>query len=115
MKNSFDRVRDKDAKPSSWDCRRPHPLIARRTWLWRGDSGEVIEALGFAPGRPAAAPAANTPNEAGRRWLGGIAAGLVHEDTVGARRLYSAGLARVRLRRARPTSCMRLRASPRRR
>ena len=30
----------------------PHPLIARRTWLWRADSGEVIEALGFAPGDP---------------------------------------------------------------
>ncbi len=27
----------------------PHPLIARRTWLWRAESGEVIEALGFAP------------------------------------------------------------------
>src|SRR5260370_33884422 len=53
----------------------PHPLIARRTWVWRGDSGEVIEALGFAPGGPAAAPAANTPHDAGRRWLAGIAAG----------------------------------------
>src|SRR3954468_21575269 len=29
----------------------PHPLIARRTWLWRADSGEVIEALGFVAGR----------------------------------------------------------------
>jgi adenylate cyclase len=28
----------------------PHPLIARRTWLWRADSGEVIEALGFVAG-----------------------------------------------------------------
>src|SRR5690348_18393833 len=27
----------------------PHPLIARRTWLWRSGNGEVIEALGFAP------------------------------------------------------------------
>ena len=32
----------------------PHPLIARRTWLWRADSREVIEALGFAPGAPVA-------------------------------------------------------------
>ncbi len=64
----------------------PHPLIARHTWLWRGDSGEVIEALGFTPGGPAAAPAANAPNDAGRRWLGGIAAGLVHEDTIGSTR-----------------------------
>ena len=64
----------------------PHPLIARRTWLWRAEGGEVIEALGFAPGGPAATPAANTLNDAGRRWLNGIAAGLVHEDTIGSRR-----------------------------
>src|ERR1700738_826395 len=63
----------------------PHPLIARRTWLWRAESGEVIEALGFAPAGPAAAQEASTPNSAGRRWLAGIAAGLVHEDMVGAR------------------------------
>ena len=25
----------------------PHPLIARRTWLWRAESNEVIEALGI--------------------------------------------------------------------
>ena len=25
----------------------PHPLIARRTWLWRADSNEVVEALGI--------------------------------------------------------------------
>ena len=25
----------------------PHPLIARRTWLWQAESGEVIEAFGF--------------------------------------------------------------------
>src|SRR2546430_15897159 len=28
----------------------PHPLIARRTWLWRAESGEVIEAFGFVAG-----------------------------------------------------------------
>ena len=61
----------------------PHPLIARRTWLWRAGSGEVIEALaflGFAGAEPA-----NSPSEAGRRWLAGLAAGTVHEDTVGPR------------------------------
>ena len=63
----------------------PHPLIARRTWLWRAESGEVIEALGFVPGGPAAAGAASPPDDAGRRWLAGIAAGLVHEDAVGSR------------------------------
>ena len=25
----------------------PHPMIARRTWLWRADTAVVIEALGF--------------------------------------------------------------------
>jgi class 3 adenylate cyclase len=64
----------------------PHPLIARRTWLWRASSGEVIEALGFMPGQPAAALQANAPDGAGRRWLAGIAAGPVHEDAIGTRR-----------------------------
>jgi class 3 adenylate cyclase len=60
----------------------PHPLIARRTWLWRA-SGEVIEALGFAGG-PLAALEAN-PADEGRRWLAKIAAGPAHADIVGAR------------------------------
>jgi adenylate cyclase len=51
----------------------PHPIIARRTWLWRGATGAVIEALGFA-GAPA--------NDAGANWLSGL--GPVHEDRVGA-------------------------------
>src|SRR6202011_342250 len=63
----------------------PHPLIARRTWLWRAESGGVIEALGVVPGGLAAAGAAGPLAAAGRRWLAGIAAGLVHEDTVGSR------------------------------
>jgi adenylate cyclase len=61
----------------------PHPLIARRTWLWLAASGEVIEALGFAPGAGAPAREANSSNDAGRRWLLGIAAGTVHEDAIG--------------------------------
>src|SRR5271165_7532382 len=60
----------------------PHPLIARRTWLWRAENGEVIEALGFVPGGLPAAGAASPPGEAGRRWLAGVAAGVVHEDAV---------------------------------
>src|SRR5215471_11335514 len=60
----------------------PHPLIARRTWLWRADSGEVIEAVGFAPGGPAT-PEATPSNDAARQWLGGVATGPVHDDTVG--------------------------------
>ncbi len=38
----------------------PHPIIARRTWLWRPDTGSVIEALGFAGG---------PLDRAGRDWL----------------------------------------------
>jgi len=56
----------------------PHPLIARRTWLWRAESGEVMEALGFAV-------VASPPGDAGRQWLASLAAGPVHEDVVGPR------------------------------
>jgi class 3 adenylate cyclase len=62
----------------------PHPLIARRTWLWRAGSGEVIEALGFAAGTSAGA--ASSAGDAGRRWLAGVAAGPVHEDAAGSGR-----------------------------
>jgi class 3 adenylate cyclase len=50
----------------------PHPIIARRSWLWRAETGAVIEALGFA-GAP--------PSQAGRDWLAGL--GPVQEDRVG--------------------------------
>src|SRR3954469_20688195 len=50
----------------------PHPIIARRTWLWRAQTGEVIEALGFAGG---------TRNQTERDWLARL--GPVQEDTVG--------------------------------
>src|ERR1051326_1306901 len=46
----------------------PHPIIARRTWLWRAETGAVIEALGFA-GSPLS-PAGREP--AGRDWLAGL-------------------------------------------
>jgi adenylate cyclase len=50
----------------------PHPIIARRTWLWRAETGAVIEALGFA----------SVPlSQAGRDWLAEL--GPVEEDTVG--------------------------------
>jgi adenylate cyclase len=61
----------------------PHPLIARRTWLWRAESGEVIEALGLVAGGLAVVGAASSTGDAGRRWLSDLAPGLVHEDTVG--------------------------------
>src|SRR6266516_2926654 len=50
----------------------PHPIIARRTWLWRAQTGTVIEALGFAGG---------PLSQAGRGWLAGL--GPVQEDMVG--------------------------------
>ncbi|HEY3795667.1 MAG TPA: adenylate/guanylate cyclase domain-containing protein [Bradyrhizobium sp.] len=61
----------------------PHPLIARRTWLWRAESGEVMEAFGFAA--EGLATAANRHGDAGQRWLAQLAAGVVHEDMVGPR------------------------------
>jgi class 3 adenylate cyclase len=50
----------------------PHPIIARRTWLWRAETGVVIEALGFGVG---------PFSQAGRDWLAGL--GPVHEDVAG--------------------------------
>jgi class 3 adenylate cyclase len=50
----------------------PHPIIARRTWLWRAETGAVIEALGFGGG---------PLTKAGRNWL--VELGPVHEDTIG--------------------------------
>src|SRR4051812_17386770 len=48
----------------------PHPLIARRTWLWRAESGEVIEALGFATdGLPGLLPSTAPGDDSGHRWL----------------------------------------------
>src|SRR6516164_4223795 len=50
----------------------PHPIIARRTWMWRAATGAVVEALGFA----------SMPlSQAGQKWLAEL--GPVHEDTVG--------------------------------
>jgi adenylate cyclase len=51
----------------------PHPIIARRSWLWRAETGAVIEALGFA---------ADPLSQAGRDWLAGL--GPVQEDAIGA-------------------------------
>jgi adenylate cyclase len=60
----------------------PHPIIARRTWLWRAGNGEVIEAVGFAPA--GFGGAASSSGDAGRSWLAGLADGAVHQDSVGA-------------------------------
>src|SRR5207248_1215683 len=50
----------------------PHPIIARRTWLSRAETGAVIEVLGFAGG---------PPSQAGHDWLAEL--GPVRQDTVG--------------------------------
>ena len=34
----------------------PHPLIARRTWLWRADNGEVIRGFGVHAWRAVGSP-----------------------------------------------------------
>ena len=60
----------------------PHPIIARRTWLWRAGNGEVIEAVGFAPA--GFGDVASSSGDAGRSWLAGLAGGAVHQDNVGA-------------------------------
>jgi adenylate cyclase len=94
----------------------PHPLIARRTWLWRADSGEVIEALGFAGGLPLAETAA--PNgDAGRRWLTELAGGVVHGMPLAQSRIHPclAGSGRARSRLTRAMRCVRRRALPPRR
>jgi adenylate cyclase len=60
----------------------PHPIIARRTWLWRAESGEVIEALGFAAGDMLLPPSAAS-GDAGQSWLASLAAGPLQEDMAG--------------------------------
>ena len=55
----------------------PHPVIERRTWLWRADTGRVIEALALAR----SADLEHT--HVARNWLGGIGTGIVQEDFAG--------------------------------
>ena len=57
----------------------PHPIIARRTWLWRAETGAVIEALGFGSLGPAGPEQGNV----GRDWLVGLGTGVVLEDVAG--------------------------------
>lgn len=60
-----------------------HPIIARRTWLWRADNGAVIEAVGFASAGFGGAGPVGSSGDAGRSWLAGLAGGAVHEEAVG--------------------------------
>ena len=61
----------------------PHPIIARRTWLWRADNDVVIEAVGFAPAGFANTGQQDSAADAGRRWLSALSSGVVHEGVVG--------------------------------
>ncbi len=58
----------------------PHPIIARRVWLWRADNGVVIEALGFA----SMSMTVPEPVTVGRDWLSGLDPASVREDVAGA-------------------------------
>jgi adenylate cyclase len=57
----------------------PHPIIARRTWLWQAETGAGIEAFGFGSLGPAGPEQGNV----GRDWLARLGTGVVHEDGVG--------------------------------
>lgn len=60
----------------------PDPIIARRTWLWRAETSDVIEALGF--GLAPVEPLVGALDEAGRNWLAEIGSGPILEHSVGA-------------------------------
>ena len=88
----------------------PHPVIERRIWLWRADTGRVIEALGLTG---AFDPAAVQPADIGRSdiaktdiagadsartdigkrtdiaqtWLAGLGTPSIQEDAAGGARL----------------------------
>jgi hypothetical protein len=57
----------------------PHPMIARRTWLWQADTGVVIEALGFG----AVGSAGPGQGDVGRDWLTRLGGAVVQNDVGG--------------------------------
>jgi adenylate cyclase len=63
----------------------PHPIIARSAWLWRADTGQVIESLGFAAGGLPGFGLPDPSSDAGRDWLAKIAPGPVQENAAGSR------------------------------
>lgn len=58
----------------------PHPMIASRTWLWRAETGVVIEAVGF----EALGPAGPAQNDIGRDWLTQLGGAVIQKDVAGA-------------------------------
>jgi adenylate cyclase len=57
----------------------PHPMIARRTWLWRAETGVVIEALGFG----ALGSTGTGQGDVGRDWLTRLGGAMVQQDVAG--------------------------------
>lgn len=57
----------------------PHPLIEQRIWLWRADTGRVIEALGLT-GALGPMPANPEPNHIASNWLTGLGSHSIQED-----------------------------------
>ena len=80
----------------------PHPIIARRTWLWRAENGAVIEAVGFAPAGFASAGQKDSPAmPAAAGWPGSRAERCMKMSSARDRmRRCSAGSVRARSRKA---------------
>ena len=57
----------------------PHPIIARRTWLWRAENGTVIEAVGFGM----FGERGSGPGDTGRDWLNRLGTGIIEETIIG--------------------------------
>ncbi len=61
----------------------PHPVIDRRIWLWRADSGRVIEALGLT-GALGPVPGNPEPNHIASNWLTSLGSHNIQEDLTAA-------------------------------
>jgi adenylate cyclase len=62
----------------------PHPIIARRTWLWQSETGVVIEALDFgALDFGALGAAGPRQGDVGGDWLTGLGGTIVREEVPG--------------------------------
>ena len=62
----------------------PHPIIARRTWLWRAETGAVIEALDFGGlDFGAQGSTGSGQSDVSLDWLTGLGAAVVQVDVAG--------------------------------
>ena len=60
-----------------------HPIIARRTWLWRAETSAVIEALDFRSKGLAEPGTGSEHGKIGRDWLAALGVELVQENAAG--------------------------------